>query len=266
MILGERARMSMQKPLYSSEAELDLHKKFETFLNTELRALREDFRFSSMNFALFVKRQDLARFLFFHHLYTLIMTTHGIVVEMGVNWGGGVMASFGHFRAIYEPYNFTRRIVGFDTFSGFPSIDAKDKSVGGRTDGHKVGDFRTCEGWENQLRVILDYHQNNAPAPHLEKYELVKGDVMETLPVWLKDNPHVVISCVYFDLDLYKPTRLALELFRDRLPRGAVIGFDEICMKEFPGETVALLETLGVRTQRLQRVPYHPWSSYAVVD
>jgi len=27
---------------------------------------------------------------------------------------------------MYEPYNYTRKIVGFDTFEGFSGIDGKD--------------------------------------------------------------------------------------------------------------------------------------------
>ena len=30
---------------------------------------------------------------------------------------------------LYEPFNYTRRIVGFDTFEGFPSVDPKDGSA-----------------------------------------------------------------------------------------------------------------------------------------
>jgi hypothetical protein len=46
-------------------------------------------------------------------------------MEFGVRWGQN-MALFTSFRNIYEPYNVSRKIIGFDTFAGFPSISEQD--------------------------------------------------------------------------------------------------------------------------------------------
>ena len=48
-----------------------------------------------------------------------------MVVEFGVRWGQN-MALFNAFRGMYEPYNHTRRIVGFDSFSGLQSVSHVD--------------------------------------------------------------------------------------------------------------------------------------------
>jgi hypothetical protein len=42
---------------------------------------------------------------------------------------------------------------------------------------------------------------------HIRRTLIVQGDVRETLPRYLADNPHTVIALAYFDLDLYEPTR-----------------------------------------------------------
>src|SRR5579864_4400618 len=68
-----------------------------------------------------VRRQDIARFLVKHELFKLSLPANGSVVECGVFAGGGLL-SWAHFSAIYEPYNHTRRIIGFDTVSGFPGV------------------------------------------------------------------------------------------------------------------------------------------------
>jgi len=39
--------------------------------------------------------------------------------------GGELIWLFESFRGMYEPYNYTRKIVGFDTFD-FSGIDGKD--------------------------------------------------------------------------------------------------------------------------------------------
>ena len=45
-------------------------------------------------------------------------------MDFGTRWGNN-MALFSIFRGMYEPFNRHRKIIGFDTFSGFPSINEK---------------------------------------------------------------------------------------------------------------------------------------------
>ena len=96
--------------------------------------------------------------------------------------------------------------------------------------------------------------------------ELVKGDATKTIPKYIKDNPHLVISLLYLDFDLYRPTKIALENFVPRMPKGAIIGFDEINMKAWPGETEAVLETLGIKNLRIKRSSFSSVSCYAVIE
>ena len=49
------------------------------------------------------------------------MSLKGSVVECGVNLGGGIF-SWAHFSSILEPYNYHRKIIGFDTFLGIPKL------------------------------------------------------------------------------------------------------------------------------------------------
>ena len=58
-------------------------------------------------------------------MYKNIIDVQGIVMEFGVRWGQN-LSLFSALRGIYEPYNRHRKIVGFDTFKGFPSIHEKD--------------------------------------------------------------------------------------------------------------------------------------------
>jgi len=58
-------------------------------------------------------------------LYRRALDVHGVVMEFGVRWGSN-LALFQSLRGIYEPYNYTRKIIGFDTFAGFPSVSEQD--------------------------------------------------------------------------------------------------------------------------------------------
>ena len=51
---------------------------------------------------------------------------------------------------------------------------------------------------------------------HLPKMHLVSGPLVDTLPRFVADNPHLVISLLFLDVDLYEPTKLALEFIGKR--------------------------------------------------
>ena len=101
---------------------------------------------------------------------------------------------------------------------------------------------------------------------HIPKLKLVRGNVMETLPRFLDENPHLIVSLLHLDVDLYEPTKLALECLVPRMPKGAVIMFDELNMRQFPGETLAAIESLGINNMRIVRFPYATCMSYVVIE
>ena len=127
-----------------------------------------------------------------------------------------------------------------------------------------VGDYATSRDYEILLHELLELHESFSPLPHIRKFELVKGDVSKTFPVWLEQNPHAVVSLAIFDMDIYKPTRDVLELIVPRLTKGSVLVFDEINCAPFPGETVAVQEILGLNNIALRRLPYQPWGAWAI--
>jgi Macrocin-O-methyltransferase (TylF) len=213
------------------------------------------------NLGLFVNRQTMSRYLFFRELYEKILNIHGVVMEFGVRWGQN-LALFSNFRGIYEPYNHTRKVIGFDTFSGFPSVSDKD----GTDEIIKVGALKVAENYEDYLDRVLAYHESESPLSHIKKYEIVKGDATETLEKYLKDHPETIIALAYIDLDLYEPTKKCLELMKNHLTKGSVIGFDELNYPQFPGETLALKEVFGLDGYSIRRSPLAPMPSYIVIE
>lgn len=213
------------------------------------------------NLGLFISRQNMSRILFMHELYKQIIDVHGIVIEFGVRWGQN-LCLFESFRGIYEPYNYNRQIVGFDTFEGFKSVDELD----GKNEIMKDGSYDVTENYEKYLEEILDYHESESPISHKKKYELVKGDATETIHKYLKINPQTIISMAYFDFDIYKPTKECLQAILPHLTKGSVIGFDELNFKPFQGETIALKEILGLDKYKIRRSPLSPLQSYIIIE
>jgi len=211
------------------------------------------------NLGLFLNRQTLSRILFMHELYQKIIDVHGVVIEFGVRWGQN-LALFESFRGIYEPYNYNRKIVGFDTFKGFPQLDPKDGEL------INQGYYGVTENYENYLEEILNYHESESPIAHKKKFELVKGDATRTLEEYLQRQPETIVALAYFDFDIYLPTRRCLELIKDRVTKGSVIAFDELNCPEFPGETLAFKEVFGLERYAIKRSPLNPLCSYIVID
>ena len=211
------------------------------------------------NIGLFVTRQALSRINFIQKLYGMIVPVHGVIMEFGVRWGQN-MALFSTLRGIHEPFNYNRRVIGFDTFSGFPSVASEDGVA------VKQGDYGVADGWKADLESILTFHEQNAPIPHKTKHELVQGNAMETLPTYLAQHPETVVALAYFDFDLYKPTKACLEAILPYVTKGTVLAFDELNCPEFPGETLALREVLGLSRYAIRRDPSSPLTSYLVVE
>jgi len=214
------------------------------------------------NFAKYVKRQELGRLLARHQLFQKIADIQGCIVESGVYAGQGLM-TWAQLSAILEPVGGVfRHIYGFDTFAGFPGVHKKDLQGSFDLDWRR-GDVKD-ESFEELNRCIELYDMNRF-LDQIPRVTLVKGDFMKTAPKFLKDNPHVLVSMLYLDFDIYEPTKLALELFLPRMPKGSILAFDEINHPFWPGETLALLEMMDLRSIRIQKFPYEVNMSYIVL-
>ncbi len=211
------------------------------------------------NLGLFMDRRSLSRYLFIHQLYQKILDVHGVIFEFGVRFGQN-LSLFTSFRGILEPFNHNRKIVGFDTFEGFPSVHKKDGA------GHKEGDFAVPEKYEDYLDNLLQVHEQMAPIPSVKKFELVKGDVSLTLPEYLERNQQTIVSLAYFDLDIYQPTLDCLKNIKPYLTKGSVLVFDELNDANWPGETVALREAFGLNNFKICRSPYRGTAAYLVFE
>jgi len=213
------------------------------------------------NLGLFLNSKNLSRILFMNHLYRQIVEVQGVVLEFGTRWGQN-LSLFSALRGIYEPFNRHRKIVGFDTFSGFPSVTDKD---GGSTL-MVEGNLATTENYQQYLERIMQMQEQDNPLSHIRKFDLRAGDAVVELERYLADNPETIVALAYFDFDLYEPTKKCLEMIRPYLVKGSVLGFDELNDPDSPGETAALREVYGMNNIRLKRYQYASRVSYFTVE
>jgi hypothetical protein len=208
-------------------------------------------------FPRFSTKRSLARFLVKHEIFKMIVNTTGVIVECGVFNGAGLF-TWAQLSNIYEPINYTRKVIGFDTFSGFPEVNKNVDNAGVLVS--KPGDLRGSS--LDELLLSVEKNSNERHLSHIQNVELVQGDFMKTADAYLVTQPQTIVSLLYLDFDLYEPTKKALEVFLPRMPKGAIVAFDEINCNSFPGETKAFDEVMGIRNYRVQRFPYDPWISY----
>ena len=214
----------------------------------------------SANLSLYMRRQDLSHLLFMDMIYNKIIDVHGVIMEFGCRWGRN-LALLQNLRGIYEPYNWTRKIIGFDTFKGLKGHSDKDSVC------LKDGDFIVPNFYcYTELSSILDIHESNSPINQIGKYEIVSGDIKDTLGLYLNSCKETVMALVYLDMDLYEPTRYVLGMIKDYLVKGSIIVFDEINHPMFPGETQAYRDNPYLCEYRLNRSPLNPSQCWIVIE
>jgi hypothetical protein len=210
----------------------------------------------------YVRRQTLAKVLWWEHIYRQILDVPGCILEFGVHFGTS-LSTLMSLRGLLEPYNYQRDIVGFDTFQGFASVAEGDQSGNFRW---QSGDYATPEGFASHLAEVMAIQERMSPLAHIRKHKLVIGDASVTFPQWLSEHPEQLIALLVLDMDVYEATADVLRAAQDRLTRGSIVVLDELASKAFPGETKAFMEVVGPRAVRLRRFPLQPMAAYYVVE
>jgi hypothetical protein len=211
------------------EAMLEAH--FEKFSVSK----REIWR----NFALYTRRVFMKRFLAHYELFRRTVDLPGDIVELGVYRGTSLM-SWANFMEIRNMGDRHKKVVGFDNFKGFGALDAKD--------GAKVGDVQKRVGgfdsgvFEEALKDAIAIFDADRFIPYKPRVHLVNGDIEQTVPAYVRDNPGMRISLLHFDVDLYRPTKIALEHLWPLVVPGGVVAFDEYGIPPWEGESRAVDE------------------------
>ena len=85
----------------------------------------------------------------------------------------------------------------------------------------------------------------------LSNVELVKGDIAETLPKYLKKHGEMRISLLHIDTDVYEPCKIGLQCLYDLVVPYGIVVFDDYSTIE--GETKAVDEFFADKTVRFHK-------------
>lgn len=224
---------------------------------------QRDFFFEMQKHSSHLRVEFTARQLGIYELFKRTTEIPGGIIELGVRNG----ANFFFLSRLLEIFNQPQRydgiaskhLYGFDTFAGFPSVSDEDMSSSSWFD-MKVG------GVPSDRNVFFeDFESFKRSSPISERIHIVEGDVMNTIPQFLDDNPGARFSMVYFDMDIYEPTLFALQNLWSKIVPGGILIFDEYGFKEFPGESSAVDEFFHDKNVSLRSIPWCSCPSAYVV-
>ena len=187
----------------------------DKFQKARLKLFLKNYQSYFDNPFLITTRQSFAASFARIKIYELVKDIKGSIVECGVHQGNNLLL-FYHLLLCNEPTSFNDKIIGFDTFEGFRSIDKKKDNKR-----NKKSDFSDAN--YNHLKELLELNQLNDLIKHIPRVQLIKGDAVKTIPKYKLENKSLIIKLLYLDFDLYKPTLVALKNFYELVPSGGVV-------------------------------------------
>jgi len=212
------------------------------------------------NLGLFLNTKNFSRMLFFYEIYKQFLDVEGCIMEFGVRWGQN-LSLLAAVRAMFEPYNVKRKIIGFDTFQGFVGTGAQD----GKKTFFEKGGLSLPKNYEHFLNDILEVQENFNPVSHVKKFEIVKGDASRTLRKYLSKEKQTIVAFAFFDMDIYKPTKDCLKMLTNYVTKGTIIAFDELNCDYAKSVTNALKEVFDIKTIEIKRFSHISKISYFTI-
>lgn len=211
-------------------------------------------------FCRYIPRQSLGHFLARNEIFKQIVDVHGSICDFGVYRGSSFFA-WQQLSAIYEPYNHTRKIIGFDSFEGFSDIGEFDQNRTDETVALKKQGGMAFSG-EEEISAGIDLLDLNRPLGHVAKGSIVTGALPGSFDSYLNEHPETMISLANFGLGLYEPTVALMKQIKPRMTKGSIVVLEEANQAMWPGETKALNEVFGINNITLNRVPFCPQISW----
>ncbi len=179
------------------------------------------------------------------HYELLKKTEHlpGIVAEFGVFKG----ASFVRLAMMREllGITFAKKVLGFDVFGKFPPPDYENDKA-------RRDEFILSAGDESISREeLMSILKRKGITLDIE---LIKGDILKTLPEYLAQNPETKFSFINLDTDIYEPAKCILENCWPRLVKGGILLLDDYTF--FAGENKAVDDYFSDKNVEIKVYPY----------
>ena len=201
------------------------------------------------NFYLSCHPSRIGKLLAQNELYKKIINIPGEIIELGV-FKGASLSRFAIMRNIYEQ-NSSRQIIGFDTFGEFPETDYQEDK------------YFTIKHNKISKSIEKDQLLEKLKARGIDEgIDLVEGNIVNTVPEYLKNNPALKISLLNLDTDVYEPAVTTLDLLYPRVCKGGIVIIDNY--SKVPGETQAVDEYFKGQNITINKFPFASTPCYFI--
>lgn len=204
------------------------------------------------NYYLTADVSRISKFATHLELFRKISGLAGDIVECGV-FKGVSLSRFIKFRALLEN-SFSRKIIAFDTFGEFPEADFGPDKEKRRMFIEEAGSRSLSRKDLISIFTELGIYRN---------IELIEGNILQTVPEYRRENPHLKIALLHIDVDLYEATKTALEEFYPLMVRGGIVILDDY--GAFAGANKAVDEFFANTNVRIRKLPYSHAISFVEV-
>jgi hypothetical protein len=197
----------------------------------------------------FSPKTRINKMLAHYELYKSILGLPGHIFELGVYKGASLVRLATYRDALENDYS--RKIVGFDAFGEFPTegLNVKD-------DLEFIDTFETTGGYGLDIEEVSTLLNLKG----FENFQLIKGNVFDTLPAYLETNPETRLSFLHLDMDVKEPTDFALEILYERVVPGGLIVFDDY--NAVAGETISVDDFSRKYKLKIEKLPFYNVPSF----
>jgi len=246
----------------SNNEQIEMGKRhfYDKEIIERLEKLAEKRSFVEVMFAFpgYINRYNLTRMLAYFELFKMVQHKPGWIVECGVYRGFSLFA-LAKFMEIFCMGDKSRKVLGFDNFAGLTELSQED----GKKDeevGKKKGGLSPLK-YREDVMELMEICNQDAFAPWAKRVEIVEGDVEKTIPKYVSDYPGLRISMLHLDIDLYNPTKIALEHLYPRVVSGGLVVLDEYAHIDWGGESKALEDYFASLGEPIPELKTFNWCS-----
>lgn len=180
----------------------------------------------------------------------------GEIVECGV-FKGTSLVRFAIFQKLFGA-QLPKKIIGFDTFGKYPKTQFSQDKNPRKKFIDAAGEYSI---FKTQLMRVLKHKKLHTFV------ELVKGDIIKTVPSYLNSHPELKISLLNLDVDIYEPSVTVLEYFYPRIVKGGILILDDygkLSDETFPGETKAVNDYFKNQNIKIKKFPFCATPRYII--
>lgn len=200
--------------------------------------LNDSFKYENF-FYLSCESSRIEKLITQYSIFCKSLSVQGAIVECGV-FKGASFARYAMFRKIHKMED--KLLIGFDAFGFFPETSYEDDKL-------LRDEFIEIDGKKGisveQLKTVLENKSCSINT------RLIKGDICETVPSFVKDNLMLKISFLNLDVDIYEPSKSILENLYPLMSPGGILLLDNY--GEFPGETKAVDDYFKDKDEFIQK-------------